>query len=135
VNLGSTDVRQWLIYITVGLITLASELASLYVLHGVIGLPLMLSASGAFLVAFAVNFILNKRMTFPLGGDPTPVQLARYVALVAFNALASGLAVVLLASAGLNYLIAKVLVTGVVVLWNFAVLKWWVFAEKRAPQL
>lgn len=126
----SVNVRQGITYIVVGLITLASELVSLYLLHGVLGVPLMLSASGAFLVAFAVNFVLNKLLTFPLAGDPTPVQLVRYVILVAFNALASGAAVVLLSSWGMNYLIAKVLVTGVIVLWNFAVLKWWVFAEK-----
>lgn len=128
----SINARQGITYIVVGLITLASELGSLYLLHGVLGLPLMLSASGAFLVAFTVNFVLNKLLTFPLAGDPTPVQLVRYVILVVFNALASGAAVVVLDSWGMNYLVAKVIVTGFVVLWNFAVLKWWVFAERSA---
>lgn len=133
-NWVSANARQGAIYILVGVITLASELGSLYLLHGVLGLPLMLSASGAFLVAFTVNFVLNKLLTFPLAGDPTPVQLVRYVILVVFNALASGAAVVVLDSWGMNYLVAKVIVTGFVVLWNFAVLKWWVFAERSAER-
>ncbi|MHC8503383.1 GtrA family protein [Pseudonocardia bannensis] len=105
---------------------MAIDAGSLFVLHGVLGLWLPLATAMAFLIAFGVNFGLNRIWTFQATGA-AGMHLLRYVSLVAANL---GMTVVLvqgLTWLGLPYLISKLCTTAVLAVVNYVVSKKWVF--------
>jgi putative flippase GtrA len=114
-------------YLTVGVLSAIADIGGLWLLHGVLGMWLPLAAATSFLASFAVNFNLNQRWTFGAQTAHTPAQLVRFTILVVVNTILTSVGVTWLAALGLNYLVAKVLVVGVLTVLNFVVLRLWVF--------
>lgn len=101
--------------------------------HRVLGLPLGLAVALAFAGSSALHFALHRVWVFAAQGCPRE-QGKRYVAMLAGNLLVTAAAVPALAHLGVDYRVAKLVVTVLVGLGNVAVLHLWVFrAAPPAP--
>lgn len=123
---------QFIRYVLVGCLSLAIDVGGLYLLHGVVGIPLPVAAAASFLGAFFVNFTLSRRWTFGAHQYATS-QLIRYSGLVIANTLLTSASVSGLASVGVYYVTAKLVTTVVLVVLNFFVLRLWVFPSADGP--
>lgn len=113
-------------YLLIGGLSFAVDFGVLFVAHGLLSIWLPLATVVAYLVAFAVNFGLNRIWAF---GSDAPVgrQLARYITLVAVNTVPTVGLVTGLAALGLQYLAAKVIATAVLTVLNYLAYRHWVF--------
>jgi putative flippase GtrA len=113
-----------------GLVGAASAAVDFGVFIGLVALGLAAWAATAisFLVAFGVNYRGNRDLVFRAGAVPGAVR--RYILLVAFNWAASTGLVAALAWLGAPGWAAKLAVMALVAVFNFAVLRAWVF---KAP--
>lgn len=114
-------------YVITGTVTFLVDIGSLKILHGVLGLALIPAIVLAFIAAFTFNFTISRRWTFAKAakGGPARRQLIRYLILVGVNLLTTVLIVVGLSSAGMNYLIAKVVSGCLNATANFVVYRRW----------
>ncbi|WP_186315806.1 GtrA family protein [Catellatospora sichuanensis] len=119
-------------YLTVGGLSYVTDAGGLWLLHGVLSVPLGLAATLAFLGAFVVNFGLNRSMVFPSAGQGNPfsAQLVRYVLLVIANYLLTLVLVLGLTGIGMNYLAAKTFAVVVIAVGNYFAYRHWVFAGR-----
>jgi putative flippase GtrA len=113
-------------FLTVGVLSVAVDTGSLYVLHGVLKVWLPVATALAYLVAFVVNFGLNRLWVFADNGQLFG-QLWRYLLLVAVNLGATVLLVSGLAATGLPYLVAKLCTAAGLAVVNFFVSRRWIF--------
>jgi putative flippase GtrA len=113
-------------FAVVGAIGFVIDIGLLWLLHGVLHVWLPAATALAYLVSFAISFVLSRNWVFPDAGAMRR-QVYRYCWLVAGVLLMTVLGVQALAWLGVPYLIAKVLVSGVVAVVNYAASRWWVF--------
>lgn len=93
------------------------------------GLHLYYVAANAvvYTLMFWFTFLMNKYFTFGAKGK-MGAQLIRYILLYAFNlCVTNGLLYVLCSLLGLSPYIGKVLVSGMVVLWNFPIYRYFIY--------
>lgn len=114
--------------------SVALDVGLLYALHEWAGWSLPVATATAYLTAFVANFLLNQRLTFQAGAGHTPIQLVRFVSLALANAALSAIVVTALAGAGMDYRLAKLAMMAAVTLWNFPLLRFWVFREQQPRQ-
>jgi putative flippase GtrA len=115
---------------------LATEEVVLYLTHGLAHFPLWLATGLAYLVAFGVNFSINRMLTFAEHGareGAVHKQTLRFALLVAVNLGVTQLLMYTLTGIGVNYLVAKPLSTVVITLYNFWLYKHWVFKPETKP--
>jgi dolichol-phosphate mannosyltransferase len=87
-NPRSQDVRQFVRFAIVGLAQNGANLA-IFALMVALGVPFILAAAIAAVVALAFSFVLNRRWTFPGTGDRTSGRAARFALVwLAFVAVA-----------------------------------------------
>jgi putative flippase GtrA len=113
-----------------GASALATEEVVLYLTHGLAKFPLWLATALAYLIAFGVNFSINRMLTFADHGareGAVHKQTVRFALLVAVNLGVTQVLMYSLTGMGVNYLIAKPLSTVVITLYNFWLYKHWVF--------
>jgi putative flippase GtrA len=113
-------------FAVVGGIGFGTDIALLWLLHGLAHMWLPLATALAYLVAFAISFVLSREWVFPDAGGMRR-QLYRYLWLVAGVLLLTVAGVQALVWLGVPYLIAKLLTSGVVALVNYVASRWWVF--------
>lgn len=109
---------------------LVTEEVVLFLTHGLAKFPLWLATGLAYLVAFGVNFSINRTLTFADHGareGAVHKQTVRFALLVSMNLGITQVLMYSLTGAGVNYLIAKPLSTVVVTAYNFWLYKHWVF--------
>ena len=110
-------------------IVFSVDFALLYAFHSILELDLRLSIVMAFMSAFAVNFSLNSFWVFQ-GDEFSGRSLIRFIQLVLFNLVVQAAFVPLLTNSGLNYLVAKLIVVGVLFVVNFQISRRYVFPSK-----
>ncbi|MDR2454110.1 MAG: GtrA family protein [Bifidobacteriaceae bacterium] len=93
------------------------------------GLPAWAASAASFLAAFAVNYRGNRDLVFKAGA--VAGALRRYVALVAFNWIASTGLVAGLAGLGAPGWAAKAVAMAAVAVFNYLALRGWVFRRGR----
>jgi len=113
----------------IGAFTFSLDLTLLALLRDRTALPLPAAVSIAYLVAFGLNFVLNRTVNFhshaPIGG-----QVLRYaVVLVGDYLLTVGVSTGL-SGLGLNFLIARVIASSCVAVFTYSACRWWVFAAR-----
>lgn len=123
---GNTLGRQGLGYLVVGAGTALLELGLFQLLYEVMGQTLILSNVAATVVATATNFILNRSVTFKSSSSPVR-SLALYLLLLFANMAISTYVIGLLVALGLPSAIAKVIMQGCVVVWNFFIYRKLIF--------
>lgn len=113
----------------VGGASFALDVGGLVALRTLTPLPLAVDTAVAFAVASLLNFVLCRQWVFPDPSrtDQPHADLARYALLVAAGLVLTTLTVPLLAAAGLDYRIAKLVASLLVALLNFVVMPRWVF--------
>lgn len=72
------------------------------------------------------NYYLNHRFTFP-GARQHKASLPKFASMVVLGVLLNGLIVKTLTAAGINYMLAQVVATMVILLLNFFIAKTWIF--------
>src|SRR5581483_10343141 len=97
-----------------------------YLLHGVLGLWLWLATTIAYIVAFALSFVLSREWVFPDAGNMR-TQIIRYVVLVVGILVMTVIGVQALVWLAVSYLLAKLATSCVVAVVNYGASRWWVF--------
>jgi putative flippase GtrA len=110
----------------VGTLGFAVDIGFLYLLHGVLAMWLPLATTIAYVVAFALGFVLSREWVFPAAGQMRR-QIYRYAWLVAGVLVLTVVGVQALVWLAVKYLLAKVLTSGVVAVVNYTASRWWVF--------
>jgi len=113
-------------FLLVGLLSYLTDASTLALLHTGAGVPLLVATSGAFVIGLAVNYALNRVLTF---GSVAVLryEVARYLLLVLANYVITLALVGGLTAAGLPYLGSKTVSTAVLAVVNFVAYRSWVF--------
>lgn len=118
-------------YIISGLLSASLEYSLLLILTEIAGLWYILSNTIAYLGGFWLSFLLNRFWSFK-SKDNFLRQLLLYVVLFVINLGLTNLVLYILTSiVGITYTISKVFVMGMVVLWNFIILKKIIYREHK----
>jgi len=121
--LNHRALMQFSRYITTGLLAAAVEYMLLVALTEWVGLWYLTSNSIAYISGFLISFLLNRFWSFK-SKDNIVKQLVLYGILFAINfVLTNALMYALTSILGILYLISKIFVMGIVVIWNFIIYK------------
>ncbi|KAA5602576.1 GtrA family protein [Blastochloris sulfoviridis] len=121
--------RQFAAFCGVGVIATAAHYAVLAVLVEAGGVRASLAALIGFTVGGVVSYVLNRRFTFDSArSHAAAVPRFALVAGVAF-VLTGILMEVLTTRAGLHWLVAQVITTGIVLVWTFLGNRFWTFRD------
>jgi len=120
--------------------TFGVDLAVLSLLRGGLGWALPVAVTGAYALAFALSFVLNRAFNFRSHG-PLGRQTAVYVLVVAANFVVLLLGVTTgLAALGVDYRVARVVAGACEGVWMYVAMRWLVFrnagdrmAVRRSP--
>ncbi len=146
------EVIRFLKFSVVGTIGAVVDFGTLYLLHVVVGLPIVLANTCSFTAAVLSNFTWNRYWTSPDSrSKPIRTQLAQFFVVniagwgintgilvllrypcvslmgAATRAMALSLTPELLYKLGYN--LAKAIATGVVLFWNFFVNRFWTYSD------
>jgi putative flippase GtrA len=127
--------KQLVAYLGIGLLTTAIDAIITFLLFEFLGFSVFLASAVGFLSGFFVNFPLNKnKVFFSSNGQRFKVstQVQLYVLLIAFNLFSTSFAVALLVDLGIQIVVAKFFVTGVLFIWNFVVFKFYIFRPLKS---
>jgi putative flippase GtrA len=120
-------IRQFFSFAAVGVVGTAAHYSTLIALVQIMHVNPVVSSGAGFVVGALVNYALNYRLTFrstKLHRDSMPKFF-----LVALFGLGFNTAIMALMTEvwKLHYLVAQVLATAGVLVWNFAVNRYWTF--------
>lgn len=118
-------------YLVVGGVAFLIDIGLLFVLFEVIGIPLAVSTPVAFLLSFAITFLMQRAFAFESGGRLVS-SAVRYVLLVAANTVATTLIVTTGAAWGLPWEVAKVVAVASTTVWNYFAYRYWIFRPSSA---
>ncbi|MEP6696701.1 MAG: GtrA family protein [Pseudonocardiales bacterium] len=121
-------------FLLVGMVSYLADAGTLALLHGGAHVPLLVATSVAFAVGLAVNYALNRILTFD-SDALIRYELFRYLVLVLANYVVTLVLVGGLSAAGTPYLLAKTISTAVLAVVNFLAYRSWVFrrATRAGP--
>jgi putative flippase GtrA len=126
--------RRFLAFAGVGVIGTAAHYLTLTVLFEVLGLSAVISSSAGYVVGAVVNYLLNYRYTFR-----SSLSHARtapmFFAIAGVGFFMNGAIVALLTGRfSLHYLLAQVVATGTVLVWNFLANHFGTFREHASSR-
>jgi putative flippase GtrA len=123
--------RSLVRFAVTGGLSVAVDFVVLTLLHGVLHVDLVLSATLGYLASLVVNYSLNHAWVFQSSGDHGR-RLLKYGSLVVVNyALTIGVVSGLVA-VGVYYLLAKLVVVVINAVLNFTLFRSWVFSAPQA---
>ena len=126
-GLSSVVAPTFLGFCLINSFTFGVDLVLLYLLHGVLQLPVWIAVSFAYACAFALSYVLNRTFNFS-SHAPVGPQFAIYVVVVAVNYLAFILGVSsLLVYLGLDYRIARLMAGVCEAVFMYSMMRWVVF--------
>lgn len=109
------SIARFLKYMSVGVSTLSFDLLLLVVLTEWLHVPYYIATPGAFLVAVTINYLVSRRHVFTGTTRRLHTGYAYFIAFALMGASITTLGVALLVTyLGLYYLVARILVAGVV---------------------
>jgi len=114
-------------YLAVGGTSFIVDFGLLYFFHEVLGVRLWISTGVAFLASFLFNFTFQKIFAFS-SKSHSGWSLVKYLALVAFNTLAT-VAIVSLLYTFIGWELAKVLATVLTTIWNYLAYRFIVYTD------
>lgn len=125
--LGHTATR----YLLVGGLAFLVDIGLLAFFHEILGWPLAVSTPTAFLLSFALTFVLQRQLTFQTSAKVVG-SAVRYTLLVIFNAVATTFIVAGGAAIGLPWEWAKVVAVASTTVWNYFAYRYWIFPRRPA---
>ena len=127
-------VRQFSSFVAVGCIATAAQFAALIGLVEKAGMPAVAAALISYTVGGVVSYGLTRRHVFH-SSAPHRAAVARFTLVATAGFGLTYLIMSLLVNGwGIPYLLAQVMTTGTVMLWNFAANKMWTFAPCQDAQ-
>jgi putative flippase GtrA len=105
---------------------LGVDLALLWALRRWTPLPVPFAVTVSYVVAVALNYLLNRTMNFQ-SRAPVFGEASRYTVVAAADYLLTVGVTTGLTSAGLDLRAARLLAAAVVALLNYAAARWWIF--------
>lgn len=118
-------------FVAVGSLCTAVQYIILMLAVEAVGAPAAPASGAGYLASAALNYALNRRITFE-SGQAHRIGILRFLIIVASGLILTVLGMRLLHGyLRWHYLAAQVLVTLFVLLWNFAWHRHWTFAEVR----
>ncbi len=124
--LARAVVRDFLRFATVGAVATAAHYAVLITLAELAGVNPVTATVIGFGVGAVVSYTLNRRFTFAV--RPAYMRgFVKFLAVVGIGAVLNAAIVAFFIGLGLHYLIAQVIATGLVLIWNFAAARLVVF--------
>jgi putative flippase GtrA len=114
-----------------GAFTLGVDLVLLWILQTTTTLPLPVSVSIAYLIAFSLNFVLNRTVNFK-SHAPVGWQAVRYGFVIAGDYLITLGVTTGLSAVGIPFPIARLLASACVALFTYSASRWWVFREQES---
>ena len=119
--------RQFLLYIVAGLVAAVPHYGLLFLLVEAFRADPVAASAIGFLVGALVNYVFNHRVTFR-SGKPHARALPQFAVVVALSlALNTALMALFVRVLGWHYGLSQVLVTGLLLVWNFALNRLWTF--------
>lgn len=118
-------------YLVVGGVAFGVDVGLLALLHDVAGIALAIATPTAFLISFAVTFVLQRTFTFQSDAG-IGASAIKYTTLVAFNTLATTGIVTLAPALGLPWIVGKVVAVGATTVWNYFCYRYWIFPRPAA---
>ena len=115
-------------YLVIGGFSFVIDFGLLFLLHEVADWPIWLATAVAFLASFAFNYSLQKAFSFSSRAHHGRA-LAKYVALVVINTVATTAIVSLLDRFENGWEIGKILATILTTAWNYFAYRYWVFSD------
>lgn len=123
--------RQFLAFTGVGAVGTAGHYLTLILLVEALGQDPVLSTSLGFVVGALINYILNYKYTFS-SSHPHGRTLFRFLVVALIGALVnSGIMYLGTSLLSINYLLTQIFATGLVLMQNFVLNKFWTFAEQE----
>lgn len=116
-------------YLLVGGLAFVVDIGLLWLFHEVFGVPLGISTPIAFLLSFALTFVLQRTLTFRTDAGIMG-SAVKYTILVAFNTVATTLIVTAGAAVGLPWVWAKVIAVAATTIWNYFGYRYWIFPRR-----
>lgn len=124
---AALPLRQFLTFGLVGLVGTAAHYLVLAFLVELLASPVLLATTTGFVVGAVVNYVLNRRFTFS-STAPHHIALPKFLTVAAAGAVLNGAVVgLLVALTPWHYLLAQLLATAVVLVWNFVANLLWTF--------
>jgi putative flippase GtrA len=120
--------RQFLNFAAIGVPTTLVHYSVLILLVEQWSVNPVLATTAGFLVAAFLSYYLNRRYTFEVQPE-FGYGLARYYAILSIGLVLNALIVKILTAMGAMYLIAQVVSTAIVLIWNFLAARFFVFAR------
>lgn len=124
-------ITQFLLFLLVGGVSAAIDAGGFVVLTS-LGMTPLLASPISFLASFAFNFLANRSVVFR--APPERWQIVRYTSLVAVNTGISTLLVAGGIALGMTPLFAKLTSMALIAMWNFVLLRIWVFRPSAAAR-
>jgi putative flippase GtrA len=121
--------RELVGFAILGGFTFLIDLSLLAVLRGSTGLPLPVAVTVAYVVAFGLNFVLNRTVNFRSHG-PVGGQALRYAATIAVDYLLTLGVTAGLTGLGLDFRLSRVLAGGCVAAFTYTASRRWVFRDR-----
>ena len=124
-------------YFVVGGISALADISFFFVFAKLAGINYLGVATVGFILATLLNYFLSVRMVFTSGVRFSRRQEIALVYLVSAVGLSVNLGVLYAAVGvlGLELMLSKVIATGSVFLWNFALRNYFIFRERTQPGL
>ncbi|RLC91938.1 MAG: hypothetical protein DRI77_13365 [Chloroflexi bacterium] len=147
VQANQREIVRFIKFSIVGTIGALVDFGTLYLLHAVLGLPILLSNTCSFTAAVCSNFLWNRYWTYPDSrSKPIRAQLLQFFAVnIVGWGINTGILVYLRFSCTslvgglialepemaykLGYNLAKAIATGVVLFWNFFINRIWTYSD------
>ncbi|MBN1624665.1 MAG: GtrA family protein [Clostridia bacterium] len=120
---GEKTIDQFIKYVAVGLSSFVLEYAFFYFLFIILSINELISNTTAITIVFFYNFLMNRLWSFK-SKEKFGKQVIMYGGLFFFNMLMSNLFIYSTTEyLKISPLISKVLIMGLIVLWNFVIYK------------
>jgi len=121
--------RELVGFAILGGFTFAIDLVLLWLLRTYTALPIPVAVSASYLVAFGLNFLLNRTVNFR-SHAPVGTQAVRYALVVAGDyAFTVGITWIL-TRAGWDFRLARITAAACVALFTYTAARWWVFRDR-----
>lgn len=123
--------RSFIRYLIIGFSTFFMQLFLLFVFSQLLNLEKIIANIFSTLLSMIFNFTMSNFWTFKLSSKSSGKKLGKYIMIASFNYIFDVIiAFPFLASTlKVNQYISKIIITGVIVCWNFLIYKLWVFKE------
>ncbi len=129
--LSMTLTASFIRYLIIGFSTFFFQIALLYFINSTLGVEKVRANIFSTLICMVYNFLMSNFWTFKAGTKSSGKKLGKYLGLAAFNYIFDTVFAFpfLSITIGINQYLVKVIITAIVICWNFILYKLWVFKQ------